>query len=70
MLLHHNKKMDYTSTTIFLPDTQLISIPPDKPIITKPAHVQTVNHFKQINNSIPIIANDKEETTVPTIAQY
>jgi protein TonB len=69
MLLHHNKKMDYTTAFIIPPDAELTPIPPDKLIRPQPAHTQPVNNFKQINNSAPIIASENDKTTMPTITQ-
>ena len=51
------------------PDVQLTQIPPDKPKILEPAHVQPVNHFRQVNNTAPVITNNEIESTMPTIEQ-
>lgn len=68
MLSQHNKKVNYAATVIIPPDVQFTQIPPVKPILLKP-HIQPVNHYKQINNSAPVIASDNIKPTMPTINQ-
>ncbi|MEO8711642.1 MAG: energy transducer TonB [Parafilimonas sp.] len=67
--MHHAKNDLYTTQVIIPPDYVFTKIEAVKPPLKIPVHQSPLTHFRQINNSAPVIVNNDVKQQMPTVEE-